>query len=383
MFKTRVTKIQTLQNASTPITTLTTMSLKSDKSQPLSTQFLNNNDLVPNENLMKSEKLNERSMSSLSTSSSIHSLNSMRKRLAKIVKENIKNEFGIGILKIVYNKHIIIKIFWAFVLVGVFAFSAYLITQNFLSYFSYGVRTQRRQIFETPSLYPQINICNQNPITTKYGYSLSLNESFPSGDLSLLPIGQQKLLGHDLNDMLLSCTFNNLPCSSNDFSWYFDRNYGNCYAFNSGLNRTGHTVDLLSSIRAGADYGLQMTLYSNFYENFTQIYSVNGLMVKIANQSFIDLSDGVFLSPGFYTNMAIERFFESLLPKPFSNCDIPNDWSSQGYSDLFNTILNSPYQYSQELCLNLCYVKDIISSCNCNPYDYPVIERVFYFNTLN
>ena len=298
---------------------------------------------------------------------------SKHKQIEHIIRENIKNEFGIGINKILFNSHIVIKVFWIFLLAASFAMSVYLTLKLFQDFFSYNVRTNRRVMFETPTLFPQINVCNQNPITTKYGYSLSLNESFPNGDLSLLPIGQQKLLGHDLNDTLLSCTFNNLPCSSDDFTWYFDRNYGNCYSFNSGLNRTGQTVDLLSSIRAGADYGLQMTFYSSFYENFTRIYNVNGLMVKIANQSFIDLSDGVLLSPGFYTNVLIERYFELLLPKPYSDCQIPNEETGASYSSLYDEILNSPYEYSQELCLNLCFVKEIISSCNCNPYDYPVI----------
>ena len=137
-------------------------------------------------------------------------------------------------------------------------------------------------------------------------------------------------------------------------------------------------MDLLSSIRAGADYGLQITFYTGYYKNLTLYNNVNGLVVKIANQSFIDLSDGVLLSPGFYTNVLIERYFELLLPKPYSDCQIPNEETGASYSSLYDEILNSPYEYSQELCLNLCYVKEIISSCNCNPYDYPVIENNIY-----
>jgi len=377
MFKTRVTRIQKLQKASLPITTTTTLGMTTEKRSlpPVDTTF------GSTLNLIKNDKQAQRPTSALSTSSLICPQNlSKRKRLEKIIKENIKNEFGIGIIKILYKKNIVIKLFWTLVLGGVLGLSLYLIIQNFLVYFSYGVTTQRRQIYETPTVFPQINICNQNPVTTQYGYNRSVMDSnFLTSDLGLLSKDEQLRLGHNLSDILLSCTFNNLPCTTDDFNWYFDRNLGNCYQFNSGFNSTNQSVDLYTSIRAGADYGLQMTLYSGYYESLSSGISFNGLIVKMVNQSFIDLSDGVYLAPGFITNVAIERFFETLLPQPFSSCVIPNDWSSQGFSDLFNAILNSPYQYSQELCLNLCYQQDVISSCGCNPYDFPVRVHFLFF----
>jgi hypothetical protein len=302
------------------------------------------------------------------------------KKIEAILRENIRNEFGIGMTKILYNPHILIKLFWFVALALSLAMSVYFTVKLFLDFYSYDVKTNVRVIFETPTLFPQVNICNQNPITTKNGYEASLNVTF-SNDLGIFSVSEKTQLSHSFNDILLSCNFNNLPCTVADFVWYFDRNWGNCYAFNSGFNSTGNSVDLLSSIRAGGNYGLQMTLYSGYYENLSSTNRINGLIVKLANQSFIDLSDGVFVSPGFVTNIGIERYFELLMPKPYSNCDIPNDWSSKGYSDLFNYILNSPYQYSQELCLSLCYIQDVIASCKCNPYDYPVC--LYKLKTLN
>jgi hypothetical protein len=34
--------------------------------------------------------------------------------------------------------------------------------------------------------------------------------------------------------------------NANDFSWYFDPWYGNCWMFNSGFNRTGHKEPLVT-----------------------------------------------------------------------------------------------------------------------------------------
>ena len=138
-------------------------------------------------------------------------------------------------------------------------------------------------------------------------------------------------------------------------------------------------MDYLQSIRAGSDYGLQMTLYSGYFESLTANNTNNGLLVKIVNASFIDLRDGILLAPGFITSVSVERFFELLLPKPYSNCDIPNDSETKGYSKIYDMIYESNYEYSQELCLNLCYQNDVITSCGCNPYDYPVYLFFFSF----
>ena len=134
------------------------------------------------------------------------------------MRENIKNEFGIGAIKILYSPHWIIKTFWILVLGAVLAASVYLILMNFRVFFSYGANTNRRVIFEAPSQFPQINICNRNPVTTQYGYLAGLNPSFPV-DLGVLSVSEQVKMGHNFSDILLSCTFNNLPCYATDFYW--------------------------------------------------------------------------------------------------------------------------------------------------------------------
>ena len=65
-----------------------------------------------------------------------------------------------------------------------------------------------------------------------------------------------------------------------------------------------------------------------------------------------------------------------MLPQPYSDCNIPNDWQMEGFSDLFNLLLNSPYQYTQELCLNLCLQEQVINVCSCNPYDFPFFDGI-------
>lgn len=44
----------------------------------------------------------------------------------------------------------------------------------------------------------------------------------------------RKSFGYEFQDMLLSCNYNMNPCTANDFEWYYDIYFGNCYKFNGG-----------------------------------------------------------------------------------------------------------------------------------------------------
>jgi hypothetical protein len=64
--------------------------------------------------------------------------------------------------------------------------------------------------------------------------------------------------------------------------------------------------------------------------------------------------------------MSMQREFSSKLPKPYSDCDIDNTNPGYIYSPYYNLILNSPYQYSQDLCIIQCIQQHLIQMCNCS-----------------
>jgi hypothetical protein len=83
------------------------------------------------------------------------------------------------------------------------------------------------------------------------------------------------------------------------------------------------------------------------------------------------------VSPGFETSISIDRSFKLMLPRPYSNCDIDNDVSSSSHqkshyesSDLYQLILNSIYQYTQNLCLIQCYQRQLLLECNCTDANF-------------
>jgi hypothetical protein len=60
-------------------------------------------------------------------------------------------------------------------------------------------------------------------------------------------------LHFNIDEMLVSCRYNELPCSKKDFKLVVNEMYGNCYVFNSNMN-------ILSS-KYGSKYGLMLELF--------------------------------------------------------------------------------------------------------------------------
>jgi hypothetical protein len=82
---------------------------------------------------------------------------------------------------------------------------------------------------------------------------------------------KKQMLGHELEDILIKCTFNYKLCSLSDFSWSFDDVYGNCYSFNSGFYSNGtKEPNAKGTPISGSEFGLQLTLYRVFF-SFYQI----------------------------------------------------------------------------------------------------------------
>jgi hypothetical protein len=187
-------------------------------------------------------------------------------------------------------------------------------------------------------------------------------------------------LSHSLNDVLLNCRFNSQPCSASDFLWRWDPLYGNCFTFNAGFNSSGHSSKYKESVFPGAVFGLILNIYVGYndklnafntghltnYESNARVY---GLNIFIENNTY--LTDGnrynvMAFDGGTVNYVAVQRKSNMKLPKHYSNCDIHNTNPGHFDSPYYNLILNSPYQYSQELCIVQNLQKQVIDKCNCS-----------------
>jgi hypothetical protein len=154
----------------------------------------------------------------------------------------------------------------------------------------------------------------------------------------------KKRLGHSLQDFLVECKFDDVFCNmTEDFVWYFDSLYGNCFKYNTGRNPKGETIDLKKSIHPGKFYsGLKLTLFESMPKNLKRIsYSGNGFVIKLANSSYpVGGNSEIDIMSGAETNIAVERIYSTQLPHPYSACTI--DGQTNYYqSELYEMFLKT------------------------------------------
>ena len=100
------------------------------------------------------------------------SQNEKREQIKSLLKEVLYNSLAQAIIKIVLSPFLLIKcILFLFVLVSI-GLTSYLVISSIMTYFTYGVSTTSRTIYETPTLFPKVTFCNANFVTTKYGYDV-------------------------------------------------------------------------------------------------------------------------------------------------------------------------------------------------------------------
>ncbi|XP_069139079.1 acid-sensing ion channel 1A-like [Argopecten irradians] len=179
--------------------------------------------------------------------------------------------------------------------------------------------------------------------------------------------------GHQIEDMLVSCTFKGRSCSPSNFSHFVHYKYGNCYTFNSGLNLT-----VAETEKTGPLYGLTMELYLEQDEYVGSLAPDAGIRLTIHNQTAMPFPEenGINLAPGFKTGIAL-KLTEIIRSKPpHGECKdytqaenlINNAWAEEGELRV---------QYSFVACQKTCYQKSLIQYCGCCSLDYPCTGEAF------
>jgi hypothetical protein len=329
--------------------------------------------------------------------------------IKNLIKETVGNETSQAIIRIFDTKYISLKVFWLLCLLGCSSLCEYLVAQTCLTYLSYPVYTTTSLVHEMPTEFPKVTICNSAMATTEYAlekirgvnnfvtkyidifdeahlrglslnqlqlliYQISIGFKALTTESSFTDESKQKLV-HSFDKVLLECQFNGKKCNTSDFLWQWDPLYGNCYVFNSDAKMSK------KSVLPGAQLGLKLNVYVGYHESlnifnygFWGTYgfaSMYGLYVLVENNTFLSGGNNnvIALNGGTINFMSMQRRFTSKLPKPYSECDIDNTNPEHFDSPYYNLILQSPYQYSQELCVVQCMQEKVIQKCNSSiPY---------------
>ena len=189
------------------------------------------------------------------------------------------------------SEHWTIRIMWILFGLTTSSYLIYLVITSLTEYLRYDVTVRVDTFQELPATFPAISICNVNPFNEQYAYPYIVEKlpkascfNFTNGDEfsrcmnstdtnaafdqfieqmkrviandDTLNASSYYYYGYALDsDMLISCTFNGIECTADDFIRYWDNNYGNCYTFNHGK-----TSSYQKTSAHGSDYGLKLQL---------------------------------------------------------------------------------------------------------------------------
>jgi amiloride-sensitive sodium channel subunit alpha len=287
----------------------------------------------------------------------------------------------------------ILKITWlcCFLACGSYGISSMVKTiQDYLTYPSY-IATEI--VRENPTQFPAISICNLKTINKKkyYNYVDSntnmINPSFYATPYDYInavlyytrtAIGvdtnltetTRKDMGYEMKDMLISCLFNYDSCSVNDFTYFYDPIYGNCYTFNKGVDDNGTLNEIRKvSTSNGAYSGLILEIFVGDPKIESYFEFNDGVLISIHNQSTKPFSQGdkIKAAAGAETDLILSRNFITKLESPHGDCLKDKTNSSKFTSFYFDYIVKTlGVDYSHEYCFNLCLQTQIINACNCS-----------------
>ena len=88
--------------------------------------------------------------------------------IKSLIKETLYNSTAQSIIKIIETPCLALKVYLLLCVILSSSLCSHLLIQLILSYFSHSVSTASRTLYETPSTFPKITICNLNPFSTKY-----------------------------------------------------------------------------------------------------------------------------------------------------------------------------------------------------------------------
>ncbi|CAD5228068.1 unnamed protein product [Bursaphelenchus okinawaensis] len=269
------------------------------------------------------------------------------------------------------------------------------------SYYQYGVTVNIQLLFED-RVFPAVTVCDSNPykssmmdqfpkvkqVLDTYEYSAqklvcnstsncsvetnsTLDEYAEEYRFSTITnTGQLRQLARTLvylasgeynmsaamvsrEDLILSCSFNTVGCSDDDWTTLIDPNVGNCYQFNMN--------SAYQAQRSGPAYGLRLQLKTNVSEYISVNNGASAIMMVHDQSDYvIPGSLGYNIATGTRTSVSVTYTQIQRLGPPYGDCSdaIPDGYLYDG-------------DYNTELCQRSDFQALMIESCDCYDPRYP------------
>lgn len=277
------------------------------------------------------------------------------------------------------------RTFWIATFVVMFGFMSYFILMELLQYLSFPTHITVEIIPQRDMRFPAVTICNANPYRkdrmnealNNYTREKHINRTGLSYEELAFPMlvdmfnrnesDDLIILGFQLSDMLLECSYSGIDCSSN-FVHSLSPVFGNCFTFNWKVaNNTLFTLANLGS-KFTLYEGLSMTFYVPTHLTFPISDFENGLVLFLHDNNELPFiaKNSVRLRPGLSHTITYRKSETIFLQKPYTNCTSAVGYNLRHiYEVIFDPKAARQVAYSEALCYELCEQAYIFSTCSC------------------
>lgn len=309
-----------------------------------------------------------------------------------------------GLPLIIRKKNCYAKIIWMLFTALAVGLCCYMVVKTITEYLKYEVVTKIRKEIRFHVKFPIVSICNTNPFVTqaasdyikesirrKYNISLlnseQLIEAVSNNQIDFFYLDWlyyqtfdknfnetlKKSFGYDVESFILKAYLNGISLNHfDDFEWYYNFFYGNCFKFNSKGENPQFFIDDCLEIELFS--GLPYDIKSNYY-----LATNYGFTIFIDDQDiFLLLSLGIFIRTGTFTNIGFRRVESESLLSQYSNCV---------EAEMVDTIISREMKlldikYSRKNCLDLMAIKMAMEHVECYDIKYPQILNATPCNTF-
>lgn len=213
-------------------------------------------------------------------------LESEKIRRRSIIHEFCVNTTAHGLPSIANSTSLPHCLFWSVVFLGFAGLLIYFLVTAILAYYAYPTSIDIEIVSEWPQVFPAFSFCNYAPfigdnfLQSFRNYSILNNLTNTNGTTEYQPtyndIATFLISSANKNEstdpfdfpisaMLISCQFNNVPCSANNFIKFVSPDYGACYTFNAKLKNTTDSSLLLAN-QYGGDGVLSLSFFIHGYQ---------------------------------------------------------------------------------------------------------------------
>ncbi len=217
---------------------------------------------------------------------------------------------------------------------------------------------EHNRLFSIKHMFNMKNISENE--YKRLAYKLS---SYEAHFVILDPTNRHKM-GHDKNDIITDCKFNNAPCDN--FRLIVSPQFLNCYTF-ANLDTKSYPI--------GVENGLSLVLKEEevsanfFYTETSNIQNTKGLRLSIHEPYTIpDLTDNsIELLPGHSTRISLLQKNMERINTPKSKC-MPTTWYEKNSGEL------SGFRSTSYSCIQQCKIQYIWDKCGCTPAILPDLD---------